>query len=216
MPARAWAGRTRNRRRRSAAMVRRSARPFRSPMTFSTPRATNRRWANAPGRTPNATRRRSSRRSACRKRARSATPWRRRRFRRWKTAVLAPGPPFSRKPRASPSTGNPERMSLTPANPRWPKPLRIIRARPRLFVCALIGVIVGLFLPESWRPVTRGLIGWNVGVWLYLMLAGLMILRSEHQDIHRRALFQDEGRNVILTLAAVASTASFGAIFAQL
>ncbi len=107
-------------------------------------------------------------------------------------------------------------MSLAPANHRWPKPLRIIRARPRLFVCALIGVIVGLVLPSDWRPVTRGLIGWNVGIWLYLAAAGQMILRSEHQDIHRRALFQDEGRNAILALTAVASTASFGAIFAQL
>ncbi|MGO9389736.1 DUF1345 domain-containing protein [Rhodoblastus sp.] len=107
-------------------------------------------------------------------------------------------------------------MSLAPANRRWPKPLRIIRARPRLFVCALIGVIVGLVLPASWRPVTRGLIGWNAGIWLYLAAAGQMILRSEHKDIHRRAVLQDEGRNVILTLAAVASTASFGAIFAQL
>ena len=91
-------------------------------------------------------------------------------------------------------------MSLAPANRRWPKPLRIIRARPRLFVCALIGVIVGLVLPASWRPVTRGLIGWNAGIWLYLAAAGQMILRSEHKDIHRRAVLQDEGRNVILTL----------------
>jgi uncharacterized membrane protein len=73
-----------------------------------------------------------------------------------------------------------------------------------------------LVLPGDWRPVTRGLVGWNVGLWLYLALAGVMIFRSEHLDIHRRALVQDEGRNFILAAAAVASTVSFGAIFAQL
>ena len=43
-----------------------------------------------------------------------------------------------------------------------------------------------------------------------------MIVRSEHRDIHRRALMQDDGRYFILTLAALSSTISFGAIFAQL
>jgi uncharacterized membrane protein len=107
-------------------------------------------------------------------------------------------------------------MSLARARSRWPKPLRIIWARPRLFVCALVGVIVGLVLPGEWRPVTRGLVGWNVGVWLYLVAVGVMIFHSENRDIHRRAVLQDEGRNAILVATAVASTASFGAIFAQL
>ncbi|WP_294539365.1 DUF1345 domain-containing protein [uncultured Rhodoblastus sp.] len=107
-------------------------------------------------------------------------------------------------------------MPTAPAPPRWPKPLRILRARPRLFVGALVGVLVGLLLPDDWRPVTRGLVGWNVGIWLYLVFAGLMILRSEHVDIHRRATLQDEGRNFILAAAALASTVSFGAIFAEL
>ena len=96
------------------------------------------------------------------------------------------------------------------------KPLRVIRSRPRLFICALIGVVVGYLLPSDWRLVTRSLIGWNLGLWLYLGAALTMILRSEHRDIHRRAAFQDEGRYAVLVLAAVISTMSFGAIFAQL
>ena len=104
---------------------------------------------------------------------------------------------------------------MTPVS-RLPKIFRVIRSRPRLFTCASIGILLGFLLPDDWRPVTRGLVGWNAGVWLYLAAAAQMIWRSEHKDIHRRALFQDEGRNVILVLAAVASTVSFGAIFAQL
>jgi uncharacterized membrane protein len=106
-------------------------------------------------------------------------------------------------------------MTTTPAR-RLPKPIRMIRARPRLFTCALLGIIVALALPADWRAITRGLIGWNTTIWLYLAAATIMILRSEHRDIHRRAALQDEGRHTILALTALASTVSFGAIFAQL
>jgi uncharacterized membrane protein len=106
-------------------------------------------------------------------------------------------------------------MTTTPAR-RLPKPIRMIRARPRLFTCALLGIIVALALPADWRSMTRGLIGWNAMIWLYMGAAGIMILRSEHRDIHRRAAVQDEGRHAILALTALASTVSFGAIFAQL
>lgn len=99
---------------------------------------------------------------------------------------------------------------------RLPKPLRIMSARPRLLLCALLGLAIWFVLPREWRGVTRGLVGWNVAIWTYLVAAGVMIIRSEHRDIHRRAGLQDEGRYAILVLAALASTISFGAIFAQL
>ena len=107
-------------------------------------------------------------------------------------------------------------MPSNGARRRLPKPLRVIWARPRLFVSVSIGLVVGLVLPAEWRIVTRGLIGWNVAIWLYLCAAFVMIVRSEHRDIHRRALMQDDGRYFILTLAALSSTISFAAIFAQL
>ncbi len=99
---------------------------------------------------------------------------------------------------------------------RLPKILRVIRARPRLLSATLLGLALGFALPEAWRPVTRGLIGWNAAVWTYLIAALAMIWRSEHKDIHRRAALQDEGRYAVLALTAVAATCSFGAIFAQL
>ena len=99
---------------------------------------------------------------------------------------------------------------------RWSKPLRVLRARPRLIVSVLLGIVVGLLLPDGLRGLTRSLIGWNVTVWGYLLAAGVMILRSENQDIHRRATFEDDGRYAVLMLAAIAATVSFGAIFLQL
>jgi len=106
-------------------------------------------------------------------------------------------------------------LSDAPARP-YPKFIRTIRARPRLVLSALLGVAVGVLSPEHLREVTRGLVGWNVACWTYLIAAGAMILRSEHQDIHRRAAVQDDGRYTVLALTALAAACSFGAIFFQL
>ncbi len=51
------------------------------------------------------------------------------------------------------------------------------RVRPRLLIATAVGVAVGLALPEAWvgRAVTRWILAWNVGAWLYLLLAGWMM-----------------------------------------
>ncbi len=92
------------------------------------------------------------------------------------------------------------------------KPFRVIRARPRLLVCALLGVAIGLVLPEHMRAATRALIAWNVAVLSYLVAAAHLVARSDHESVRRRARFQDEGRLVILLLAIGTACASIGAI----
>ena len=96
--------------------------------------------------------------------------------------------------------------------------LRMIAARPRLFFSAAIGVATLLFLPESavQLPIARLLVGWNVGVFLYLLLAAHMMFWSPHERMRRRALQQDEGRMVILALVVAAALMSLGAIVAEL
>jgi uncharacterized membrane protein len=96
------------------------------------------------------------------------------------------------------------------------KPFRVIRARPRLLVCSLLGVAIGLALPEHMRVATRALIAWNVGVLSYLVAAAHLVARSDHEMVRRRARFQDEGRLVILLLAIGTACASFGAIVLEL
>jgi len=95
-------------------------------------------------------------------------------------------------------------------------PFRVLRARPRLLICALVGSGVGFVLPLEMRDVTRALVAWNVAVGLYLALALNMIIASNHHSIRRRARFLDEGRNVILFLSAAAACATMGAIIAEL
>ncbi len=101
--------------------------------------------------------------------------------------------------------------------PRGPWPLRIVRARPRLFWSAAVGAAVtAILILADWRLVTRLLVGWDVGVALYLALVAHMMWRSDVARIRLRATLEDEGRLAILVLTALAALASLGAIFAEL
>jgi uncharacterized membrane protein len=99
---------------------------------------------------------------------------------------------------------------------RMPKPVRIVRARPRLFISALIGLIIAALCPSDWRIATRLLVGWDLGLALYLGLALRMMAVAEVRHIRMRAKLQDEGQFTILALTATAALASLGAIIALL
>jgi len=99
---------------------------------------------------------------------------------------------------------------------RLPKIVRIVRARPRLFLSTLLAIAVIVVLPADWRVSTRLLIGWDVGMGLFLIAAFAMVLRSDGVRLRRRAALQDEGQFVILLLVAAAALASLGAIVALL
>lgn len=73
-------------------------------------------------------------------------------------------------------------------------------------------------MPVQWAPnaVTRALVAWNVGVVLYLVLALVMMARSSHERIRRRASLEDEGRWAVLILVSLAALASLVAIALQL
>jgi uncharacterized membrane protein len=97
-----------------------------------------------------------------------------------------------------------------------PRPLRIVRARPRLFISALIGLVVIALCPSDWRIATRLLAGWDIGIALYLALALRMMAVAQVRHIRLRAKLQDEGQYTILALTAIAALASLGAIVALL
>jgi len=96
--------------------------------------------------------------------------------------------------------------------------IRVMRARPRLSVSAAAGlaVIAVLFAATDWRPATRLLVGWDVGVVLYLVLALELFARCDAHHIRRRAAVQDDGRFAVLILTVAAALASLAAIFAEL
>jgi len=96
------------------------------------------------------------------------------------------------------------------------KPIRIVRMRPRLFLCTLVGVAIGLVLPEHMRVATRALVGWNVAVLAYLAAAAHLIATADAPRVRRHAKSLDEGRTTILLLAVGVACASIGAIVLEL
>lgn len=95
-------------------------------------------------------------------------------------------------------------------------PLRIIRARPQIFLSLAFGVCVGFLLPQAMQPVARALVAWNAVSLCYFVLVYLLIARATHDTIRERAQRLDEGRFVMLLLTTAIATASFGAVVIEL
>jgi uncharacterized membrane protein len=91
-------------------------------------------------------------------------------------------------------------------------PFATVRARPRLFLSAALALALALGLPSAVPGQTRFIIGWDVGVAVFLAAALTMMLRGTIEGMRRRAARQDEGRLVILGLTVAAVCASFLAI----
>jgi uncharacterized membrane protein len=96
------------------------------------------------------------------------------------------------------------------------RPMRVVYARPRIFISIATGIVAFFLLPGSLRLVTRLLIGWDIFVSLYLVLAYTMMLRSGLAHIRRNAVLQDDGRFLILLVTALGAFASIGAIVFEL
>ncbi len=99
---------------------------------------------------------------------------------------------------------------------RLPYFIRVIRARPRLFVSAAIGAGVMILAPRHWWLSTRLLVGWDVGLVLYLAAVYQLVATADQTRIRRWASIEDEGRVGILVLTVAAAIASLGAIIALL
>lgn len=78
---------------------------------------------------------------------------------------------------------------------------------------AAVGALTAL---THWRPVMRGLVGWDIGIGLYVTLALEMMARSDAHQIRRRAAGEDEGAIVILVVTVATALASLFAIVALL
>jgi len=95
---------------------------------------------------------------------------------------------------------------------RWPRILRILRARPRLFIAVLIGMILAGALRDMPSLAERLLVSWDVTVLLYLIAAYQLIVTGTDTSLRHRAEIEDEGRIGVLVLTVAAALASLGAI----
>lgn len=89
------------------------------------------------------------------------------------------------------------------------------RARPRMVTATLIGVAAALAYPAP-PAVTRILIGWNVGVWAYLLLIAMSMFRADHARLRKAALANAEGALTVSVAIIAAALASFVAIVVEL
>jgi uncharacterized membrane protein len=93
---------------------------------------------------------------------------------------------------------------------------RHFRSRPRLLLALGLGVVGAVVVPDIPSPVTRALLGWNVGVWLYLVLIFTMMLRASHGRLRRVATLHAEGWVTVSIVVVAASLASLVAIVLEL
>jgi uncharacterized membrane protein len=96
---------------------------------------------------------------------------------------------------------------------RW---VRVVRARPRLFLAILLGLVLLPLFPAEWRLATRSLVAWDIALGLYLVLAFRLMTNCDVNAIKHRAAHQDEGRVTILILVVASALASLLAILAEL
>jgi uncharacterized membrane protein len=93
--------------------------------------------------------------------------------------------------------------------------VRVGKAHVRLLVSAVIGAIAAAVLPGS--VLTRALLGWDLGVAIYLISAAAAMAHCVSvAQMERNAAAQDEGAYAVLALTGASALASLGAIFAEL
>ena len=93
---------------------------------------------------------------------------------------------------------------------------RHVKSRPRMFVAAAAGLATALALTGTPSPVTRALLGWNVGVWLYLVLIVWLMLHADHARLRRVATAHAEGALTVLAVVTVSAIVSLGATVFEL
>ena len=94
--------------------------------------------------------------------------------------------------------------------------LRHLRAHPALSLAGLAGVSAAFLIPDVPTAVTRCLIGWNVGVWLYLAVVAFIVARADRGHLRRVAVAQAEGAKTVLAVVALATLFSLGAVVIEL
>jgi len=88
--------------------------------------------------------------------------------------------------------------------------------RPRLLGSALIGVAFFFCAPPAWRLETRGLLAWDLAVFIYLVLVVRLAQTSGPERIRQHAQLQDNGAVTTLAFSCVAAAACYVAVAFEL
>ena len=90
-----------------------------------------------------------------------------------------------------------------------------VTARPRLFGALVCMPLLWLVLPDHWRPATRALGAWDIGLLVYLSATALLFWRESADRVPRDAARLQEGEWTIFAITVATVLASFMAIFGE-
>ena len=92
----------------------------------------------------------------------------------------------------------------------------LIVSRPRLAIGLGAGIAAAFLLPDRLGLVPRGLLGWNVTVWSYLLMVAWLMTRVDHQQVRAIAQQEDPTALAVLAIMSAAAVASIAAIVLEL
>ena len=87
----------------------------------------------------------------------------------------------------------------------------LARTHPRLSAAAVLGLAIGILAPFD-SILSKILIGWNAGVWTYLVLMLRLTIRAKAEDVKRIAEVEDENAGLVLFMVCIAAIASLATI----
>ncbi|MBI6899619.1 DUF1345 domain-containing protein [Pseudomonas putida] len=91
----------------------------------------------------------------------------------------------------------------------------LTRTHPRLSIATLAGLLGGWLIPAG-DTVQHILVGWNLGVWLYLAMILWLSLRANAERVRKVARIEDENAGLVLITVCVSAIASLAAVTLQL
>ncbi|PKH21507.1 hypothetical protein BI292_15360 [Pseudomonas sp. 43NM1] len=91
----------------------------------------------------------------------------------------------------------------------------LARTHPRLSAAATLGIAAGILAPAD-SIISKILIGWNAGVWTYLILMIWLAKRAKAPDVKRIAEIEDENAGLVLLVVCIAAIASLATITFEL
>ena len=92
---------------------------------------------------------------------------------------------------------------------------RFVSSRPYLSVALLVGVAAGLFFHDE-TLLRQALIGWNVTVWLYLLIIIYPMNRADHHRVRELAARQDESAALVLVTMTIGIALTMAAVISEL
>ncbi|WP_448207860.1 DUF1345 domain-containing protein [Azospirillum sp. sgz302134] len=94
--------------------------------------------------------------------------------------------------------------------------LKHLRHRPSLVAALAVAVVVGAAAAPVFRWTTALLLGWDVGIVVYVALVLALMSRATITSMRERARLLDQGKWTVLVVATLAALASLAAIIAEL